>query len=84
MFHIECIVNIRSDLQNKSPLLISPEDEVVLDGTRFLLPAKTSQIISFGNGEGVALWCPGNDNRLRISETTRDFKETSITCNSGT
>lgn len=79
----ECIVNIGTDLHDKSPLLISPEDEVVLDGTRFMLPSKTSRIISLGNGERVELWCPGNNNGLNISGTTRDFKEVSTTCNSG-
>jgi hypothetical protein len=84
MFYIECIVNIGSDLQYKSPLLISLEDEVVLDGSRFILPSKTSQIISLHEGEELELWCPGNNNRLNISGATSDFKETSIRCNSGT
>ncbi|PNF41626.1 hypothetical protein B7P43_G10458 [Cryptotermes secundus] len=79
----ECIVNVGSDLQYKSPLLISPDDEIVLDGSRFVLPTKASRRVSLQEGEGVELWCPGNSNQLNISGTTRDFKETSITCNSG-
>jgi hypothetical protein len=77
-------VNIGSDLQYKSPLLISPEAGAVLDASRFILPTKTSQTVSFSNGEGLELRCPRNSNRLKISGTTRDFRETTITCSSGT
>jgi hypothetical protein len=84
MFCIDCIVNIGSDVQYKSPLLISSEAEDVLDASRFVLPTKTSQTVSFYSGEVLELWCSGTSNRLNISGTTRDFKEATITCSSGT
>jgi hypothetical protein len=83
MYFSECTINTSSELSDMSPLIIS-KDREELDGTNFLLPTVTSPIASLYNGEEVAILCPGNNNRLSVSNTTGQLKEVTITCDSGT
>ncbi|KAJ9599343.1 hypothetical protein L9F63_010164 [Diploptera punctata] len=78
-----CSIDLRSAIMGKSPLLLHSGDNVLPDGTAFLLPRMNSVIATLHAGEEVEFLCAGASNKFNLSGDVRDVNYIQGYCVSG-